>query len=115
MNKMAVAVVVSMLAFLSCLPEALRAQEGLDTGETISARGYSAIEAAIPELKRHTPDFADYVITVQREGTEVVVQFLNSEDAAPHRRHVGCLGPKPCLAVRLRASDLKVLRSSLQK
>jgi hypothetical protein len=115
MKKIIVPLAVSCWVLPWCLPDALIAQDKLDMQETITGQGFQAIEAAIPEIKRIMPDITDYIITVTRSGSELVVLFQNPKDVAPNRVHLGCEGPKPCVAVWLRASDLKVLRMNLEK
>src|SRR5262245_61368329 len=108
MNKTMIALLALSIALTTSI-----AEERPDIQETISGRSFRAIQAAIPELERFTPDVSDYVITVAREGSELVVQFLNPKDTKPEGR--GCLGPKPCVAVWVRPDDFRVLYSQLEK
>ena len=81
--------------------------------ETISARGFRAIQAAIPELERRKLKVNDYHIVVLQLEASLFVLFVNPEHITGGPLPKGCPGPRRCLSVELRVDDLRVIGSSV--
>jgi hypothetical protein len=104
--------VIAGMALCLGAPEPSRSAEPEFKAETISARSFRAIQAAIPEAERRGLNIDDYTITVTQLGSDLVVLFLNPQHV---RESVGCPGPRPCLGVALDPRTFRVIRSSFQK
>ena len=78
--------------------------------ETISARNFLSIQAAIVELERYKLNILDYRIRVEESESSIFVTFLNLGQRLPGQR--GNPGPKLELTVELSREGLKVIRSS---
>jgi hypothetical protein len=88
------------------------AAEPQDLVETISSRGFQAIQVASQELERNNLHVADYRITVWQSGASVFVLF-GDPNADPGQR--GSSGDKPGFEVELRRNDLTLVRSHFSR
>jgi hypothetical protein len=97
-----------------CLWPPLMAGAAEHLVETISSRGFQAIQVASQELERHNLHVADYRITVWHEGASVFVLF-GDPNADPGQR--GCCSDNKLVGfeVELRRNDLTLVRSHFSR
>src|SRR5262245_18643816 len=99
MSKRSMLLAGRLVLALACLGVGVSLANGQQKGpqdvrETISMRGFFAIQAALPELQRNVGEVDGYSAVVSRSGSELFVTFGNPRDASANPPPVGCPGPR---------------------
>ena len=95
----------------SILPLSVSKSQGIHE-ESISARSYRAIQAAIPELERRKLDINNYRITVVESSASLSVLFHDPEAPPGHERRPG---RPPGLSIGLDKVTFEIIVFRIQK
>ena len=84
--------------------------------ESVSGRGFQAIQAAMAEFNDQGLDISRYRIIVHERATSLFVSFIDADVTDEQRLHVrGNPGTIPGFEVELRRDNLGVVRSHFIK
>lgn len=104
---------LSAVAFLTLTLVLLRASTPSNFPmETISGKGFVAIQTALPEFTKKGLNVTQYVIWIRETDASIIVVF-DDPQRAPSQR--GSSPGKPAFEVELAKPDLKVVRANFAR